>query len=201
MDNKKIIALVLFIMACALGIIVSLSSCKGQKKTAENETEEEEVNVLVAYFSATGNTRRVAKLMVESIYADELEILPAQPYTEADLDWRDKQSRSTLEMNDTTARPEIVKPEIDLDKYDLIYLGYPIWWGVAPRIINTFLETVDLSGKQIVPFCTSGGSPVEPSVEALRKSYPNLDFEDGLLLNNIGEDGLTEPEEPEQPAE
>ncbi len=196
MDKKKIIIVALGILAFALGIAVGMTSCKGQKKdAAQEEVVEDSTVVLVAYFSATGTTRRVAKLMENSIMADLYEIKPVQPYTEADLDWKDKNSRSTLEMNDSTARPEIEKPDIDPSKYELIYLGYPIWWGVAPRVINTFIESLDLKGIEIIPFCTSGGSPVEPSVDALRKQYPDLHFQNGLLLNNLTDDGLVAPDE------
>ena len=191
----------LCMLIAAAGIALSLSSCGGQKTQAEQVPEEDSIVVLVAYFSATGTTRKVAKLMEENFACDVVEIKPAQPYTEADLDWKDKQSRSTLEMNDSTARPAIEPMDIDLSKYELIYLGYPIWWGVAPRVINTFLETYDLKGIEIIPFCTSGGSPVEPSVEALRKQYPDYHFQDGLLLNNVGEDGLIAPEEDTTEAE
>ncbi|MBQ7182314.1 MAG: flavodoxin [Bacteroidaceae bacterium] len=194
---RKLITKALCTIVAATGITASLSSCGGQKKAAqEAEQQEDSIVVLVAYFSATGTTRNVAERMEENIPCDLVEIRPAQPYTEADLDWRDKQSRSTLEMNDSTARPEMEPLDIDLSKYELIYLGYPIWWGVAPRIINTFLEKYDLKGKEIIPFCTSGGSPVEPSVEALRRQYPDYHFQEGLLLNNVGEDGLIAPEEP-----
>ena len=199
---RKQIKAALCAIVAATGIMASLSSCGGQKKAAQEAVEEEDsIVVLVAYFSATGTTRNVAERMQENIPCDLVEIKPAQPYTEADLDWRDKQSRSTLEMNDSTARPEIEDTDIDMSKYELIYLGYPIWWGVAPRIINTFLEKYDLKGKEIIPFCTSGGSPVEPSVEALRRQYPDYHFQDGLLLNNVGEDGLIAPEEPAPAAE
>ena len=195
---RKIFNKALCTLVAAMGIMAGLSSCGGQKKTAQETEQEDSILVLVAYFSATGTTQRVAQLMYENIPCDTFRIKPAQPYTEADLDWRDKQSRSTLEMNDSTARPEMEEADLDVSKYELIYLGYPIWWGVAPRIINTFLEKYDLKGIEIIPFCTSGGSPVEPSVEALRKQYPDYHFQDGLLLNNIGEDGLTAPEEPEE---
>lgn len=202
MKMRKQIKAALCAIVAATGIMASLSSCGGQKKAAQEAVEEEDsIVVLVAYFSATGTTRNVAERMQENIPCDLVEIKPAQPYTEADLDWRDKQSRSTLEMNDSTARPEIEDTDIDMSKYELIYLGYPIWWGVAPRIINTFLEKYDLKGKEIIPFCTSGGSPVEPSVEALRRQYPDYHFQDGLLLNNVGEDGLIAPEEPAPAAE
>lgn len=192
---RKLMTKALTTLVAATGITLSLGSCGGQKKAAQEAEEEDSIVVLVAYFSATGTTRKVAERMHDNFFCDLAEIKPAQPYTEADLDWRDKQSRSTLEMNDSTARPDIEPMDIDLSKYELIYLGYPIWWGVAPRVVNTFLEKYDLKGIEIIPFCTSGGSPIEPSVEALRKQYPDYHFQDGLLLNNVGEDGLIAPEE------
>ena len=181
---KKII----YSLALALGL------CACGKKSAQTEAPAEEaVNdhaVLVAYFSATGTTARVAKMMAESIQADLLEIVPAEPYTEADLDWHNPESRSSVEMKDTTARPALGFEIPDLSRYKLIYLGYPIWWGVAPRIINTFIEKAEIADSvQLLPFATSGGSPLEPSAEALKATYPNLRWEEGILLNNIDDNG------------
>ena len=181
----------------SLALVLSLCACG--KKASQPEAQDEMIDdekILVAYFSATGNTARVAKMMAASIAADLLEIVPAEPYSEADLDWRDKNSRSSIEMNDTTARPALGFEMPDLSEYKLIYLGYPIWWGVAPRIINTFIEAANLNENiQILPFATSGGSPVEPSQQALKASYPNLRWEDGILLNNIDDYGYLIPEE------
>ena len=157
------------------------------------------MKTLVAYFSASGVTKRAAQALARAAGADLYEIKPEVPYTKADLNWMDKKSRSTLEMQDKSSRPAILKGDLDVSGYDTILLGFPIWWYIAPTIINTFLEKYDLKGKEIIPFCTSGGSPVEPSVEALRKQYPDYHFQDGLLLNNIGEDGLIAPDEPEEP--
>ncbi len=179
----------------SLALVLGLCSCG--KKAAQTEVPVEDPHdVLVAYFSATGATKRIALMMADNIRGDLLEIIPAEPYTEADLDWRDKQSRSTIEMQDSTARPALGMEIPDLSSYKLIYLGYPIWWGVAPRIINSFIEAANI-GKdvQIVPFATSGGSPVEPSVEALRATYPNQKWEDGILLNNIDDAGYHIPED------
>ena len=177
-------------------LVLVLGLCSCGKKAAQAEVPEEEQNeVLVAYFSATGTTERIAKMISESIAADILKIVPAEPYTEADLDWRDKQSRSTIEMQDSTARPALGMEIPDLSGYKLLYLGYPIWWGVAPRIINSFIEAANLDSVNIVPFATSGSSPVEPSVEALRATYPDLKWEDGILLNNIDDDGYHISEE------
>ena len=182
----------------SLALVLGLCSCG--KKAAQTEVPVEELHdVLVAYFSATGTTKRVALMTARGIMADSLEIVPAQPYTEADLDWNDKQSRSTLEMQDSTARPALGMEIPDLSSYKLIYLGYPIWWGVAPRIINTFIEQAqfDKDSVIIVPFATSGGSPVEPSVDALRATYPDLRWEEGILLNNIDDNGYHVSEEDE----
>lgn len=137
---------------------------------------------IVAYFSASGVTAAAAKELAKEKNADLYFIEPAQKYTAADLDWRNKQSRSSVEMNDPKARPAL-KSLKSLADYDVIYLGYPIWWGVAPRIINTFIEQAELDGKTVIPFATSGGSGVEPSVSALKASYPKVKWQKGILMN------------------
>lgn len=113
---------------------------------------------LVAYFSASGATAKLAKTLASAVSADLHEILPKEKYTSADLDWTDKNSRSSIEMNDKSFRPVIANKVENIEQYDIIYIGFPIWWYVAPTIINTFLESYDLSGKIIIPFATSGGS-------------------------------------------
>lgn len=188
MKKKRGLAIALALVACMAGIFYKWYSAQQSDK---EEVDVEKVSVV--YFSATGTTRKVAEMMAASIYSDIHEIRPAVPYTEADLNWRDSLSRSSLEMKDSTARPAI-EDMPDFSDHDLIYLGYPIWWGVAPRIINTFIESQNLDSLQIVLFCTSGGSPAAPSMEALRRTYPNLRFEDALLLNNIDADGLISPD-------
>ena len=137
---------------------------------------------IVAYFSASGVTAAAAKELAKEKNADLYAIEPAQKYTSADLDWRNKQSRSSVEMNDPKSRPAL-KSQKSLADYDVIYLGYPIWWGVAPRIINTFIEQAELDGKTVIPFATSGGSGVEPSVSALKASYPKVKWQKGILMN------------------
>lgn len=137
---------------------------------------------IVAYFSASGITAAAAKDLAKEKNADLYAIEPAQEYTAADLDWRNKQSRSSVEMNDPKSRPAL-KSQKSLADYDVIYLGYPIWWGMAPRIINTFIEQAELNGKTVIPFATSGGSGVEPSVSALKASYPNVKWQKGILMN------------------
>ena len=139
---------------------------------------------LVAYFSASGVTAKVADMLADAIGADIHEICPKVPYTKADLNWMNKRSRSSVEMNDKTIRPEIVESNIQIDDYDVIYLGFPIWWYVAPTIINTFLESADFSGKKIILFATSGGSKFGKTVEELKISVPDsCEIIEGKLLN------------------
>ena len=123
---------------------------------------------LVAYFSCSGVTRAAAEEIARAEGADLFEIVPAQPYTAADLDWTDKKSRTTLEMSDPACRPAIAGKVVDMSSYDTVFLGFPIWWYVAPRIIETFLESYDFSGKTIVPFFTSGGSSAGKTDAVLR---------------------------------
>ena len=140
---------------------------------------------LVAFFSASGTTKKAAEMIAEEAEADLFEIEPKVPYTKADLDWMDKKSRSSVEMSDKKYRPEIVEKEMDMDmgSYDEILLGFPIWWYVAPTIINTFLEAYDFSGKKIVLFATSGGSGFGNTVKELQPSAPDAVFTEGSLLN------------------
>lgn len=137
---------------------------------------------VVAYFSATGTTKAVAEKLAKENKADLYRIEPKDVYTEADLDWRDKQSRSSLEMKDKKSRPELKKSK-SLAAYDVIYIGYPIWWNLAPRVINTFIEQASLEGKTVIPFATSGGSTIDNSVKVLKSTYPAVKWQDGLLLN------------------
>ena len=139
---------------------------------------------LVAYFSASGVTAGAAELLAEAAGADLYEIKPEIPYTKEDLNWRDKQSRSTVEMNDKTFRPAIVDKSANIGEYDVIFIGFPIWWYVAPTIINTFLESYDFSGKTIVLFATSGGSGFGKTMEELRGSVSDTTvIKEGRLLN------------------
>ena len=139
---------------------------------------------LIAYFSASGVTAKVADMLADAVGADIHEIRPKNPYTKADLNWMNKKSRSSIEMNDKTIRPEIVESNIQIDDYDVIYLGFPIWWYVAPTIINTFLEKYDFSGKKIILFATSGGSKFGKTVEELKVSVSaDTEIIEGKLLN------------------
>lgn len=140
---------------------------------------------LVAYFSASGVTARAAKVLAEAAEADLYEIKPEVPYTAKDLDWMDKKSRSSVEMNDMTSRPEIAGKVANMDEYDTIFVGFPIWWYVAPTIINTFLESYDLSGKTVIPFATSGGSTMGKTNEKLLPSCPGAVLRKGKILNGM----------------
>ena len=143
--------------------------------------------VLVAYFSATGVTARAAQEVAEATGGEVYTITPAKPYTDADLDWRDKQSRSSVEMNDPKARPALGGKRLDVSEYDVVFIGYPIWWNQAPRLINTFIESHNLKGKTVIPFATSGGSTISGSAATLKRSYPALEWKDGRLLNRADE--------------
>ena len=125
--------------------------------------------ILVAYFSATGTTKGVAERLAQAVGADLYEIVPAEPYTRADLDYSDSRSRTTLEMNDAAARPKIAGDAVSLEGYDVIFVGYPIWWGAAPRIMSTFVESCNFGGKTVIPFCTSGSSDIGSSGDELAK--------------------------------
>ncbi len=162
-----------------LSTFILIVAC-GQNKPQE---EEKQMKTLVAYFSASGITKSVAEKIANVVDATLYEIKPEAPYTEADLDWRDKNSRSSVEMNDLSSRPAIIKDLEDADSYDVIYIGYPIWWYTAPTIINTFIEAYKFEGKTIIPFATSGSSSITKSVEDLKNSYPNIDWKEGKLLN------------------
>ncbi len=140
--------------------------------------------VLIAYFSASGVTARAAKEMAAAVGADLYEIRPAAPYTAADLDWRDRQSRSTLEMQDPASRPAIAEPARNMEQYDAVFVGFPIWWGVEPRVVDTFLDGCDFSGKVLIPFATSGGSGMAHAQKHLRETYPALSWKEGKLVNS-----------------
>ena len=142
---------------------------------------------LVAYFSASGITKAAAERLAKAAGADLFEIKPATPYTRADLDWTNQKSRSSVEMNDPDSRPEIEEQLSNMGDYDTIWIGFPIWWYVAPTIISTFVESYDFSGKTIVPFATSGGSGMGKTVEVLKSLCPNANWEKGKMLNRVSD--------------
>ena len=138
---------------------------------------------LVAYFSATGTTAKVARDLADEIGADLFEIAPKVPYTAGDLSWRDSESRSSLEMNDESCRPAIAGEVVDMAAYGTVYVGFPVWWYVEPRIVDTFLEAYDFSGKVIVPFATSGGSGLGKAPQRMQALAPGAQVKQGGLLN------------------
>ena len=143
---------------------------------------------LVAVFSASGVTKRVGEEIARIAGADFHEITPKKHYTSDDLNWMNKRSRSSVEMNDPTSRPELAENDLDMASYDTVIIGFPIWWGIAPRIIETFLESYDFSGKKIIPFCTSGGSGVGRSDTELHKNVSgDVKWGKGVKINRPNE--------------
>ena len=145
--------------------------------------------VLVAYFSASGVTVKVARKLASALEADTYEIKPEVKYTKADLNWMNKKSRSSVEMNDKSFRPAIITGDVDVSDYDTIYLGFPIWWYVAPTVINTFLEAYDFTGKKIVLFATAGSSGFGNTLAELQPSAPGAEFTETMVLTGIITEG------------
>lgn len=157
------------------------------------ETEEIKMSKkLAAYFSASGVTKRYAEKIAKVSGADLFEIKPSVPYTNADLNWQNSQSRSSVEMKNPDSRPEIAEKLPNMDEYDTVFVGFPIWWYVAPTIINTFLESYDFSGKTVIPFATSGGSGMGKTAEVLRKVCPAADIKDGKVINGMPDEKIAQ---------
>lgn len=167
MITLKKICLLLLATICCVGV------------SAQSKTNKK----LVVYFSCTGTTKATATELAKVIGADLFEIKPTKLYTSADLNWRDKSSRSSVEMKDLSSRPTISNKITDIKKYDTVFIGFPIWWDLAPTIINTFIESYDFSGITVIPFATSGGSTINNSEKSLHATYPKIKFATGKLLN------------------
>ncbi|MBP0982475.1 MAG: NAD(P)H-dependent oxidoreductase [Oscillospiraceae bacterium] len=163
-----------------------------ERTTPATEPEEIEPKSLVVYFSCTGNTKSVAEKIAQLKGADLYEIVPAEPYTNEDLNYNNNSYRANREMDDPSARPAIGSNTVDISAYDTVYIGYPIWWGTMPRIINTFLDTYDLSGKTVMPFCTSGGSGVSKTVSDIKAEEPAADVRDGLRASGSSDSSIDE---------
>ena len=174
-------------LTLAAVMTMSFAACAQNKGEKNMQTENKP---LVVYFSATGTTAKAARTIADVTGGTLYEIVPQQAYTADDLDWNDKQSRSSVEMNNPQARPALKDTKPNVAAYNVIFIGYPIWWDQAPRIINTFIESHDLKGKTLVPFATSGGSGITGSVRALRKAYPDLEWQDGKLLNRASRNAV-----------
>ena len=176
------IIIVLILTLCLVGCGKTEDN-KEAKKAENNKTEiKEDSKIAVIYFSATGTTAKVAETISDESGGSLIEIVPKEKYTDADLNWNDKNSRTTKECNDKSSRPEIANT-IDVEQYDVIYLGYPIWWGDVPPIIKTFMDTYKIDGKTVIPFATSGGSGIEGSVSTLKNYNKKVKWNDGKLLN------------------
>lgn len=178
------------VLMASLMTIVSLSSCGSSSKEKVTSEESTPSKTIVCYFSATGTTAEAAERIAEKTGGVLYEIKPEVAYTDADLDWTDKESRSSLEMQDPEARTAIGGELPDLTQYEVVFIGYPNWWNTHPTIINTFIESTDLEGKTIVPFMTSGGSTIDNSVQKLHEQYPSLNIHDGILMNHVTDSEL-----------
>ncbi len=180
---------IFYILACMMTGCLAL--CTVMTANAQNSKKNDNVmsnkKTLVAYFSATGTTMEAASKLAKVANADLHEIIPEVPYTPADLNWRDKSSRSTVEMENKSSRPAIANRVENMEQYDTVFVGYPIWWYIAPTIINTFLEQYDLTGKTVVPFFTSGGSGAGQTMKYLKPSAPGANWVDPKNLNYMGE--------------
>ena len=182
---KKALIILAAVLSFGLSACSQGNNKKDNKATAQTtETQEEkEMKTLIVYFSATGNTKAAAQKLAKEFNADLYEITPEEPYTDADLDWRDKTSRSTIEMNDKSSRPAINGRCENIADYEVIWIGFPIWWYTAPTIVNTFIEAHDLSGKTLNVFATSGSSDVKDSYNDLKKAYPQYTWGESRLMN------------------
>ena len=199
--NKKIVALIVAVIAIIIvGLGIWITSNKGSSKVdnaslnttnnnVEDNTDNDDNNdnvdnnrVSVIYFSVTGTTRDVAKVISNETGAELIEIVPKKKYSSTDLNWNDKSSRTSVECNDPKSRPEI-ENTINVDNYDVIFLGYPIWWGDVPHIILTFMDTYKLDGKTVIPFCTSGGTGISESMNTLKNYNKNVKWIDGKRLS------------------
>ena len=171
-----------------------MGTCKIQTERCLRAAEAvvKRMKKLVAYFSASGVTKKVAQKIASAAGADLFEIVPEERYTRADLDWTDKKSRSSREMNDPDSRPAIADRFPNMEEYDTVFVGFPIWWYVAPTIIDTFLESYDFSGKTVIPFATSGGSGMGHTLEVLRGVCPDANWKTGKVVNGMSDRALDE---------
>lgn len=179
----------------SLSIITMISLCMFgcNMKSNKPEIKDESDNaILVTYFSASGVTREAAINLGKATQADLEEIRPEQPYSEADLDWRNDQSRSIVEMRDDSARPAFEEMDVEMNDYNTIYIGFPIWCNTYPKIIATFIESNNLKGKTLIPFATSGSSGIEAACEDLKKAYPDLNWKPGILLNGKSKEEIAQ---------
>ncbi|MDE6351723.1 MAG: NAD(P)H-dependent oxidoreductase [Muribaculaceae bacterium] len=187
-----------YLIGCISLLSVIFPSCaKEIVEPVDEPVNNEEVKpqpqqgkVLVVYFSATGTTQKAAKEIATATNGQLVEIQPEQKYTSADLDWHDNNSRTSKEMNDASARPSIKNEKLSLNEVQIVFIGYPIWWNQAPRVINTFIDATDLKGKKIILFCTSGSSSIDGSLRSLRDTYPTLNIVQGKNMNGMSKSSI-----------
>ena len=184
---KKLLASIMAVM-----LVLAMTSCSGGNSGASGDDQAAQQNTdvrsIVVYFSCTGNTKAVAEEVAAQTGSELHDIVPEEPYTEEDLNYNNDNCRANIEMNDPESRPAISNTIENFSEYDTIYIGYPIWWGSLPRIMNTFLDTYDFSGKTIVPFCTSGSSSISQSVSVIREAEPEAQIKKGLQISSAGAD-------------
>lgn len=175
-----------FLMMLSAMMILSLTACSNSDAAVDGKSTTEGVSgkkILVAYFSCTGNTRTLAQNVAGAIGADFYEIKPAVPYTAEDLDYNDETTRATVEQRDEISRPALADKNLDVAQYETIIIAYPIWWGIEPKIIDTFVESYSFSGKIIIPVCTSGGSDIRASEDHLKKLVSGAEWKRGKLFS------------------
>jgi len=182
-----------FILSIAIAVV--LGACAGNKSQnantqQSNSKDMKKKTTLVAYFSATGTTKAAAQKLAEVVDGDLHEIQPEKPYTDADLDWNNKKSRSSVEMDNKSSRPAIKNKVENMDQYTTVYIGYPIWWYIAPTIINTFVEQYNLEGKTVIPFFTSGGSEAGETMKYLTPSAPNANWKEPINLTGKSKEDI-----------
>ena len=165
-----------------MSLLTFSCSSKAQKQTTDTGMQSDK-KILVAHFSCTGTTEKIAGAIAQAVNGKLYRITPAVAYTSADLNWNNKASRSSVEMADENSRPALGGETLNLKDYDVVLLGYPIWWDLCPRPVNTFLEKYDFAGKTVIPFATSGGSSITGSVKQLKKLYPKIEWKEGRLFN------------------
>lgn len=176
--------LCLLLMAFGMVAVTFAQSGKDMNKKESNQ------KILVAYFSATGTTARAAQKVANVTGGQLYAITPAQSYSSADLDWHNDKSRSSVEMDNPKARPALGGEKLDISGYDVIFIGHPIWWDLAPRIINTFIESQDWKDKVVITFATSGSSSISNSAAQLKRTYPNMNWKGAKLLNGADEKAI-----------
>ena len=195
--NKKIIIILVFVLALLGSCLFFFFNERFEENNANQNARENSQNVeenltntnsIVIYFSATGNTERIANMIGGVTGSSVTKIIPADPYTDEDLNYSNNDCRANKEQNDDDARPKIENTIDNIESYDTIYLGYPIWWGDVPKIILTFLDTYNLNGKTIVPFCTSGSSDISTSVNTLRNYNSNINVLDGRRFSTLNDE-------------